>query len=78
MLLLKPALTAFLICSFSLTTIIYADKCWANLVGNTIQIAVHKGTKPSLSSSPTYVSLDYKNQGTNISNDILSPKSAEA
>lgn len=27
MLLLKPALTAFLICSLSLTTIIYADKC---------------------------------------------------
>lgn len=44
MLLLKPALTVFLICSFSLTTIIYADKCWVNHIRNTIQIATHKCT----------------------------------
>lgn len=44
MVLLKPALTVFLICSFSLTTIIYADKCWVNRIRNTIQIATHEYT----------------------------------
>lgn len=64
--------TSHLLCS--LTTIIYADKCWMNCIKNTIQITTHKVLSYHFLFLLFICLYITKNEVTNVKNDVLSPK----